>query len=128
MLRSLVGRLRDHDFAIREVSYEDWVSELLRHAAANPSHPMTPFLPLFLDRDPDTGLTIAEMYFEHVFPHYGRANLEQALAGSGIAFPAVDGPLLDTVIDRLIATGFLRYRAPAQRATDQVPGRPAHAG
>jgi thioester reductase-like protein len=128
MLRSLVGRLRDHGFGIREAPYEDWVSELLQHAAANPSHPMTPFLPLFLDRDPDTGLTVAEMYFEHVFPHYSRVNTEQALAGSGIAFPAVDGPLLDTLIERLIATGFLRYRVPAQRATDQRPGRPAHAG
>jgi hypothetical protein len=66
---------------------------------------MAPFLPLFVDRD--QGLTTAEMYLEHVFPRYTRSNTEQALRGSGIAFPPVDDGLLDRNIGRLIATGYL---------------------
>jgi hypothetical protein len=81
------------------------VPELLRYAAHHPSHPMAPFLPLFIDRD--HGLTTAEMYLAHVFPRYTRSNTEQALAGSGIAFPPVDDALLDRNISRLIATGYL---------------------
>jgi hypothetical protein len=79
---------------------------------------MAPFLPLFVDRD--QGLTTAEMYLEHVFPHYTRSNTERALHGSGIAFPSADDDgLLDRNIVRLIATGYLT--APRDRPR-------AHAG
>ncbi len=108
LLGSLVDRLREHGFGVSEIPFGDWVSELLRYAAHNPSHPMTTFLPLFVDRDQESGLTLAEMYLEHIFPHYARSNTEQALKGSGIAFPPVDGRLLDRNIGRLIATGYLR--------------------
>ena len=60
---------------------------------------MAPFMPLFVDRDAASGLTVAEMYLAHVFPSYSRSNTAHALAGSGIAFPPVDGQLLDRNID-----------------------------
>ena len=123
-LGALVDRLREHGFRVSEVPFGIWVGELLRYAARHPSHPMTAFLPLFIDRDPESGLTPAEMYLGHVFPHYTRSNTEWALRGSGIAFPPVDGPLLDRNIGHLIATGYLT----APRARGRVPGRPAHAG
>src|SRR5208282_6609705 len=44
------------------------------NAARNPDHPMTPFVPLFVDRCQESGLTVAEMYFEHIFPAYTRSN------------------------------------------------------
>jgi thioester reductase-like protein len=105
LLGYLVERLRRHGFEVSQVPFGIWVSELLRYAAHDPAHPMAPFLPLFVDRD--QGLTTAEMYLEHVFPHYTRSNTEQALRGSGIAIPPVDGGLLDRNIGRLIATGYL---------------------
>jgi amino acid adenylation domain-containing protein/thioester reductase-like protein len=108
LLESLVDRLRCHGFAIREIPYSDWVDELLRTAAADPAHPMTPFLPLFIDRSPDSELTVAEMYFEHIFPRYTRSNTEQALRGSGIVFPSVDEGLLDRNIDYLVTSGYLK--------------------
>jgi amino acid adenylation domain-containing protein/thioester reductase-like protein len=107
-LESLVDRLRCHGFAIRPIPYGDWVDELLRTAAADPAHPMTPFLPLFIDRSPDSGLTVAEMYFAHVFPRYTRSNTEQALRGSGIVFPSADEELLDRNIDYLVTSGYLK--------------------
>ena len=104
LLSSLVDRLR----------------ELARHAARDPSHPMAAFVPLFIDRDSASGLTVAEMYLEHVFPSYSRSNTEHALQGSGIAFPPVNGQLLDRNIDRLMESGFLAA-PPARRL-------PSHAG
>jgi hypothetical protein len=86
--------------------FGDWVQELARQAARDPSHPMAAFLPLFVDRGAD-GLTVAEMYLEHIFPSYTRTNTERALCGSGIAFPPVSGPLLDRNIDQLMRTGYL---------------------
>ena len=106
-LGTLVGRLRDKGYRIDEVSFGDWVRELARQAALDPSHPMAAFMPLFVDRDSASGLTVAEMYLSHVFPSYSRSNTERALLGSGIAFPPVSGRLLDRNIDRLMQTGYL---------------------
>ena len=105
-LGTLVGRLRDKGYQIAEVPFDDWVRELARQAARDPSHPMAAFLPLFVGRVAG-GLTVAEMYLSHVFPAYSRSNTEHALLGSGIAFPPVSGELLDSNIDRLIQTGYL---------------------
>jgi hypothetical protein len=52
------------------------------------------------------------MYLEHIFPAYTRTHLEQALNGSGIAFPPVDDELFDLTIGALLATGYLP--SPAQ--------------
>jgi thioester reductase-like protein len=111
-LSVLADRLRDRGYPITELPYGDWVTELARQAARDPSHPMAAFLPLFVDRGAG-GLTVAEMYLKHIFPAYSRTNTERALRGSGIAFPPVDGQLLDSNIDRLIQTGYLP--APAGR-------------
>ena len=132
LLGSLVARIRAHGYPVSELPFGAWVSELLRYSAQHPSHPMTPFVPLFVDRDQESGLTLAEMYLEHIFPHYTRSNTEQALEGSGIAFPPVDSQLLDRNLGRLIATGYLMpppARPPARMpGPSQVPGRPARAG
>ena len=107
LLGVLVGRLRDRGYRIDDVAFGDWVRELARQAALDPSHPMAAFMPLFVDRDGPSGLTVADMYLAHVFPSYSRANTERALRGSGIAFPPVDGPLIDANIDRLMESGYL---------------------
>ena len=102
----LVGRLRISGYQIEELPFGDWVRELARQAARDPSHPMAAFLPLFVDRGA-AGLTVAEMYLKHIFPSYTRTNTERALQGSGIAFAPVSGQLLDSNIDRLMRTGYL---------------------
>jgi amino acid adenylation domain-containing protein/thioester reductase-like protein len=108
LLGSLVDRLRQHGYAIRTIPYHEWVDEMLKNAAEDPSHPMTPFVPLFVDHCEEPGLTVAEMYFEHIFPAYTRSRAEAALRGSGIAFPPVGEKLLDLNIGRLMATGYLK--------------------
>ena len=105
-LGTLVGRMRDKGYQIAEIPFDDWVRELARQAARDPSHPMAAFLPLFVGRVAG-GLTVAEMYLSHVFPVYGRSNTEHALLGSGIAFPPVSGELLDRNVERLMQTGYL---------------------
>jgi amino acid adenylation domain-containing protein/thioester reductase-like protein len=108
LLGSLVDRLRTHGYAIKTIPYHEWVDELLKNAAEDPGHPMTPFVPLFVDHCEEPGLTVAEMYFEHIFPAYTRSHAEAALRGSGVVFPPVDEKLLDLNIGRLITTGYLK--------------------
>jgi amino acid adenylation domain-containing protein/thioester reductase-like protein len=127
LLPSLVGRLRAHGYRVDEIPYGEWVDELLRHAAQHPAHPMTPFVPLFVDGCPVSGFSVAQMYFEHIFPSYARSHTEQALNGSGITFPPVDAGLLDLNIERLMATGFLesprRCRLPTARTGGTLRSR-----
>jgi thioester reductase-like protein len=113
----LVDQLRMRGYQIAELPFGEWVRELARHVARDPSHPMAAFLPLFVDRGP-AGLTVAEMYLRRIFPSYTRTNTRHALQGSGIAFPPVSGELLDRNIDRLMQTGYLP--APSAR---QPPAR-----
>ena len=119
-LSALVERLRRHGFAIESIPYPAWVDELLRQAVRDPAHPMAPFVPLFVDRCGTTGLTVAEMYLEHIFPAYTRTHTAHALAGSGIEFPPVGAALLDRQLDRLIADGYLRAPAGRDRAGDRT--------
>ncbi len=62
-LGTLVGRLRERGYPVDEIPYSDWVRELARQAARDPSHPMAAFLPLFVNREagrPDRGRDVPE--------------------------------------------------------------------
>ena len=83
-LGSLVDRLHTHGFSIREMPYQEWIDELLKYAADHPGHPTTAFVPLFVDPDQETGLTVAEMYLGHIFPSDTRSHTEYTLRGSSI--------------------------------------------
>jgi hypothetical protein len=89
---------------------------------------MTPFVSLFVDHCSEPGLTVAEMYLEHIFPSYTRSHTEQALSGSGIVFPPVDEKLLDLTITRLIATGYLTNPGTALRPGRAMDGKTAGDG
>ncbi|WP_369182717.1 amino acid adenylation domain-containing protein [Streptomyces sp. Y1] len=106
-LADLADRLRARGHRIERLPYDEWVRRLIRYAAGHPTHPIAPFVPLFVDRAPGSELTISELYFRPTFPTFDRENTETALAGSGIELPAVDAALLDHYLDRLAADGFL---------------------
>ncbi|MBO1420074.1 thioester reductase domain-containing protein, partial [Streptomyces sp. FH025] len=106
-LADLADRLRARGHRIDQLPYSEWVQRLVRFAAGHPTHPVTPFVPLFVDRAPGSELSISELYFRPTFPRFDRAKAEAALEGSGIELPAVDAGLLDHYLGRLEADGFL---------------------
>jgi amino acid adenylation domain-containing protein/thioester reductase-like protein len=107
-IADLVARLRAHGHEIREVSWSEWLDEMVRVAVEEPEHPMTPFAPLFIDRCATGQMSVAEMYLETTFPVFSRTNVENALRGSGIEIPPVDTAMLDRYIGYLTAIDFLR--------------------
>jgi thioester reductase-like protein len=127
LVGALTDRLRSAGFTVKEIPYQSWVDELLRYAAGHPDHPMTPFVPLFVDRSPGSDITVAEMYLDHNFPSCGRLNTERALRGSGIVFPPVDEGLLDLHIARLVSVGYLKDPRRGGQANPALPaqGTPA---
>jgi len=104
----LVDRLRAHGHQIREVSWTDWIDEMVRVAIEQPDHPMTPFAPLFIDRCATGEMSVAEMYLEDTFPVFSRTNVVNALRGSGIEIPPVDAEMLDRYIAYLTGIDFLK--------------------
>lgn len=107
-IAALVERLRAHGHDIREVSWTEWIDEMVRIAIEQPDHPMTPFAPLFIDRCATGQMSVAEMYLEDTFPVFSRTNVDNALRGSGIEIPAVDAEMLDRYIGYLTGIDFLR--------------------
>ncbi|MEW2066807.1 amino acid adenylation domain-containing protein [Streptomyces sp. NPDC007346] len=103
----LTDRLRAHGHTIRDVSWNEWLDEVVRVAVEQPDHPMTPFAPLFIDRCSTGAMSVAEMYLETTFPVFTRDNVEEALRGSGIEIPPVDGEMLDRYIRYLTDIDFL---------------------
>jgi thioester reductase-like protein len=121
LLGELADRLRARGYPIEQLPYQDWVHRLVRFAAGNPTHPMTPFVPLFVDRCTGSDLSISEMYFRPTLPLFTRTRAERALRGSGIGFPPVDAGLLDLYLDGLREVGFLEP-PPQQPHQPQPPG------
>ncbi|WP_371484530.1 amino acid adenylation domain-containing protein [Kitasatospora sp. NBC_00315] len=107
MLSDLAERLRARGHRIEQLPYQAWVNRLVRFAAGHPTHPITAFVPLFVDRCSGADLSISEMYFRPTLPLFTRDRAERALRGSGVEFPPVDARLLDLYLDDLLAVGFL---------------------
>ncbi len=112
LVGALADCLRRRGYPVEPTPYVEWVTGLIRYAADRPTHPMTPFVPLFVDRCRRADITVSEMYLKSVFPQFTRANVDRALEGSGIEFPAVDAKLLDRYIDFLQLSGYLPERGP----------------
>jgi amino acid adenylation domain-containing protein/thioester reductase-like protein len=93
-LRDMTEVLRGHGYPVEEVPLGEWVTRVVAFVAGDPRHPFTPFVPLWVDRSPLSGLVVKEMYFAATVPRFDRANTERALTGSGIAMPPVDTELL----------------------------------
>jgi amino acid adenylation domain-containing protein/thioester reductase-like protein len=110
--------LRSHGYQVRTLPFDEWVARAVEFVAENPNHPFTPFVPLWVDRCPRSGLVVKQMYFTSIFPRFGRANAERALAGSGLSMPPVDAGLLDHYVRFFRRSGYF----PAPDAGREVTG------
>lgn len=107
-LSSLGARLRQRGYPVQEISYAEWIAALVKYAAGHPTDPITPFVPLFVDRCAHADITVSEMYFQGVFTEFTRDNAERALVDSGVDIPPVDAQMLDRCIDFLQRSGAVR--------------------
>ncbi|MFJ9770801.1 amino acid adenylation domain-containing protein [Kitasatospora sp. NPDC101157] len=116
MLSDVVERMRAAGYAVRTLPYRQWVAELVRHVAANPTSATAPFVSLCVDRSRTADMSVKELYFEGTFPVLGRENAEAALAESGLHCPPVDAALLDRYLEYFFGTGYLPRPAAANAA------------
>jgi amino acid adenylation domain-containing protein/thioester reductase-like protein len=105
-LRDMTEVLRGHGYRIHTLPFAEWVTRAVAYVADHPRHPFTPFLPLWVDRSPRSGLVVKEMYFAATFPRFSRSNSERALAGSTIVMPAVDTALLEHYVRFFRRSGY----------------------
>ncbi|GAA2717815.1 MULTISPECIES: amino acid adenylation domain-containing protein [Streptomyces] len=107
MLSDVLERMRAAGFALRTLPYDQWVGELVRHVAENPTSATAPFVSLCVDRSRGADMSVKEMYLKGTFPVLGRRNAEEALAGSGLHCPPVDAALLDRYLEYFFTSGYL---------------------
>ncbi len=106
-LRDMVTRLRARGYRIEYEPFASWVPQVVRFACDHPDHPFIPFLSLWVDRSPRSGLVLKEMFFAEHFPTFGHGRADAALTGAGIRVPPVDAALLDHYIDFFQTAGYL---------------------
>ncbi|MFF4752199.1 amino acid adenylation domain-containing protein [Streptomyces sp. NPDC002514] len=111
-LGDMLDRMDTAGHRIRRLPYEEWVGELVRHVARNPTSPTAPFVSLCVDRCKQADISVKEMYFEGTFPTIGRANVEHDLAAAGLHCPPVDTELLDRYLEYFYATGYIERPRP----------------
>ncbi len=117
LLSSLAERLRRRGYPVQEIPYAEWIAALVKYAAGHPTDPITPFVPLFVDRCARADITVSEMYFQGVFTQFTRDNAERALLDTGIDVPPVDAEMMDRYIDFLQqADGFRPVKSQGQEA------------
>ncbi|MEV6633326.1 amino acid adenylation domain-containing protein [Actinoplanes sp. NPDC051470] len=110
--------LREQGYRIRTLPFDEWVNRAVAFVADNPRHPFTPFVPLWVDRCPRSGLVVKEMYFTAHFPRFARSNAERALAGSALSTPPVDAALLHHYVRFFQRCGYF----PAPGAGREITG------
>ncbi|WP_336085483.1 amino acid adenylation domain-containing protein [Nocardia sp. SSK8] len=108
LLADVLDRMRVAGFAVRTLPYAQWVGELVRYVAEHPASATAPFVPLCVDRSRTADMSVKEMFLAETFPVLGRANIEAALADSGLHCPPVDSALIDHYLGYLLACGYLR--------------------
>ncbi|MCQ4042568.1 amino acid adenylation domain-containing protein [Streptantibioticus rubrisoli] len=104
-LHAMLDRMRAAGHQIRQLPYREWVDELVRHVARNPTSPTAPFVSLCVDRSHKADMSVKEMYFEGTFPTLGRTNVERAVGD--LPCPPVDADLLDRYLEYFYATGYI---------------------
>ena len=120
LLPTILDAIRAMGYPVRRLSYEDWVQELVHFSAKNPATPLTPFVPLFVERWSEENLTHIEMYYEGKIPRFECHNTLEALKGTEIVCPPVDDALLGVYMSYFLRTGF--FPPP-----DQIEGNTAAA-
>jgi len=114
--------LRRHGYRIDPLPFDEWANRAVAYVAENPRHPFTPFVPLWVDRCPRSGLVVKEMYFAAHFPRFTRGNAERALAGSGIVMPPADTALLDHYVRFFRRSGYFPAPDGGRAATGSRSG------
>ncbi|GID30478.1 amino acid adenylation domain-containing protein [Paractinoplanes brasiliensis] len=121
-LGAMTEVLRGHGYRIRTLSFDDWVTRAVAFVAENPRHPFTPFVPLWVDRCPRSGLVVKEMYFATHFPRFGRSNAERALAGTALSMPPVDAALLGHYVRFFQRSGYFPVPDASSEISDSRSG------
>lgn len=121
MLTDVLDRMRAAGFTLRTLPYAQWVGELVRYVAENPTSATAPFVSLCVDRSRNADMSVKEMYLKGTFPVLGRRNAEEALAGSGLHCPPVDSTLLDRYLEHFFTSGYIARPAPTTGPAAEAP-------
>lgn len=114
----LFERVADFGYPMRRIPYPDWYAELSAALDRGEENELVRFLPLFGEERPSD-----EMGFQGSLPRFDTTQLQDALAGSGIACPDPGRALWDLYLGWFVAHGYLPSPDEARRAFEARAGR-----
>jgi thioester reductase-like protein len=98
----LLDMLEEYGYPLRRVPYRTWYRELAAAVEQGADNALTKFFPLFAEDTPS-----ADVGYPDSEPHFATDNLQEALAGTGIACRPVDQAFLALNLDYFVSTGYL---------------------
>jgi len=97
----LINSIRSLNYPIRQVSYDQWQTELMTIAKHSPEHALYPLLPFFPARESEAETSnLGRLIFDD-------QNTRGTLADFSIVCPPIDHNLLHTYLSYLISSGSL---------------------
>jgi amino acid adenylation domain-containing protein/thioester reductase-like protein len=122
VLSAIIDQMQELGYPMRRMAYPSWVQDVVQYTGRNPTSPVTPFVPLFVERWSEEKLTFLEMYFEGRIPQFECTNMENALEGTDIVCPPVDDEMLSLYLSYFLRTGYLSPPAVRPAVQDAVSG------
>ncbi|HYH98168.1 thioester reductase domain-containing protein [Hyalangium sp.] len=98
----MLDLLEECGYPLRRVPYQTWYRELAAAVEQGADNALTRFFPLFAEDMPS-----ADVGYPDSEPHFATDNLEEALAGSGIACRPMDASFLSLYLEYFVSTGYL---------------------
>jgi thioester reductase-like protein len=108
----LVNLIRSFGYPLRQISDEQWRTELGNLAERSPDNALYPLLPTFSESKPHQTSSS-----ESVIRHIDCQNTVAGLGGTSIVCPPVNRELLSTYFSYLIRSGFLKAPEPIKIQT-----------
>ena len=103
--RECVLWMRLYGYDVTLLPYREW-TERLRHAAADPDHPLRPLRSFFLDARSD-GLTIPELHEQSRAPRLDTGRTSAAIARAAVEITPLDAELMDRYFAAFVEEGVL---------------------
>lgn len=105
-LSQLVNWLSTLGYEIEQIPYQQWL-EKLQTTAVTPENPLFTLRPFLLQRWTEEQLTATELYTQDRRPEISCKETLDALAGSDVVCPPLDGQLFSKYLSYLMRNGFL---------------------
>jgi thioester reductase-like protein len=105
----LVDWMAQAGYALKRLTYQQWLTELIHQVNSAPDNVFYPLLPVLREPVVGTPHTLPDIYLQNPWPLIDAQNAWEGLKEAAIHCPPIDATLLDVYFCHLIKSKYLPY-------------------